>query len=335
MARNLLGLAAAGDFVCDRQFHGGRIAALAAAPRQRARPPMRRFFAHERRLRPISNSKRCKTYRVGSREKQVRASKSKDSLLRRKYVIPFVLACIILACNQATGINSIIAYNTTSFCRAASPMSAAHWGYVLFTFVNFLVTFGGVVLVDRKGRKFLLAIGTAGIIISLVCTGMFFTARKAARRRESAVQSMVAPDQKAQPTLRRRLSPEASDVPMRNSRSTTSSLVVIYSYGDFRAASPAVRSDDPARSPSRSIATAASLPTKWSRSSQIPSEILTLRAQRPAENRKCAYQSRPRHPATAGWSRSRCLLFMASFAIGPGRLRLAGTFRTDADAYSV
>src|SRR5947209_1183523 len=40
------------------------------------------------------------------------ATKTGESLLRRKYVIPFVLACIILACNQATGINSIIAYNT-------------------------------------------------------------------------------------------------------------------------------------------------------------------------------------------------------------------------------
>ena len=36
----------------------------------------------------------------------------KDSLLRRKYVIPFVLACVILFCNTATGINSIVAYNT-------------------------------------------------------------------------------------------------------------------------------------------------------------------------------------------------------------------------------
>ena len=38
--------------------------------------------------------------------------KVRDSLLRRKYVIPFLLACVILACNQATGINSIIQYNT-------------------------------------------------------------------------------------------------------------------------------------------------------------------------------------------------------------------------------
>jgi len=45
----------------------------------------------------------------------------KDSLFSRKYVIPFVLACIILACNQATGINSIIQYNTIFSCRAACP----------------------------------------------------------------------------------------------------------------------------------------------------------------------------------------------------------------------
>src|ERR1700759_343333 len=36
----------------------------------------------------------------------------KDSLLRRKYVLPFLLACVILFCNTATGINSINGYNT-------------------------------------------------------------------------------------------------------------------------------------------------------------------------------------------------------------------------------
>src|SRR6202166_3724519 len=39
-------------------------------------------------------------------------AKGQGTLLRRKYVIPFILACVILACNQATGVNSIIGYNT-------------------------------------------------------------------------------------------------------------------------------------------------------------------------------------------------------------------------------
>src|SRR5207245_10489271 len=87
-------------------------------------------------------------------------TKSRESLLRRKYVIPFVLACIILACNQATGINSIIAYNTNILLQSGLSDLWAHWGYVLFTIINFAVTFGGVVLVYRKGRKFLLGVGT-------------------------------------------------------------------------------------------------------------------------------------------------------------------------------
>src|SRR5208282_5058578 len=44
--------------------------------------------------------------------------KIRESLLRRKYAIPFLLACVILACNQATGVNSVIGYNTTILIQA-------------------------------------------------------------------------------------------------------------------------------------------------------------------------------------------------------------------------
>src|SRR5437660_6863550 len=88
-------------------------------------------------------------------------SKAKESLLRRKYVIPFILACVILACNQATGINSIIGYNTNILLQSGLSDLQAHWGYVLFTIVNFLMTIGGVLLVVRNGRKFLLWSGSA------------------------------------------------------------------------------------------------------------------------------------------------------------------------------
>src|ERR1022692_3203804 len=124
-------------------------------------------------------------------------TKATESLLRRKYVIPFVLACIILACNQATGINSIIAYNTNILLQSGLSDVAAHWGYVVFTIINFAVTFGGVVLVDRKGRKFLLGIGTAGIIVSLICTGVLFLGTERQRvDTKSAVQAMVHSDQR-------------------------------------------------------------------------------------------------------------------------------------------
>src|ERR1700678_1559337 len=120
----------------------------------------------------------------------------KESLLHRKYVIPFVLACVILACNQTTGVNSIIGYNTNILLQSGLSDVQAHWGYVLFTIVNFLMTIGGVLLVDRKGRKFLLSVGSAGIIVSLLCTGLLFRRTEKLRvDSRVAVQSMVGAEQ--------------------------------------------------------------------------------------------------------------------------------------------
>ena len=120
----------------------------------------------------------------------------RDSLLRRKYVIPFLLACVILFCNTATGINSIIGYNTNILLQSGLSDVQAHWGYVIFTLVNFLLTIGGLTLVDRKGRKFLLTIGTAGIIVSLVGTAfLFLRTEKSNVDAREAVQELVMPDQ--------------------------------------------------------------------------------------------------------------------------------------------
>ncbi len=130
-------------------------------------------------------------------EKNKGGSSTRESLLRRKYVIPFILACVILACNQATGINSIIGYNADILLQSGLSDFASHWGYFFFQVINFVVTFAGVMLVDRKGRKFLLAMGTGGIIISLACTAMLFRGNEKQRvDASSAVQSKVTPDQK-------------------------------------------------------------------------------------------------------------------------------------------
>src|SRR5882672_7607708 len=124
-------------------------------------------------------------------------AKVKESLWRRKYVIPFVLACVILACNQATGVNSIIGYNANILLQSGLSDVQAHWGYVIFTLVNFVMTIGGVLLVDRKGRKFLLSVGSAGIIISLLCTGLLFRETEKLRvDSREAVQSLVTAEQK-------------------------------------------------------------------------------------------------------------------------------------------
>ncbi len=179
--------------------------------------------------------------------------KAADSLLRRKYVIPFLLACIVLACNQTTGINSIIGYNTNILLQSGLSDLQAHWGYVVFTSFNFLFTMVGVMLVDRKGRKFLFKLGTAGVFFSLVAVGVLFLGtEKLSVDCQHTIQSLVQPDQ----TLALRFDrPEAGRLLAargdagRAIDAGRASLTVIYSYGDFSAATAVVRSDDPGSAP--------------------------------------------------------------------------------------
>jgi MFS family permease len=98
----------------------------------------------------------------------------KDSLLSRKYVLPFVIACVILACNQATGINSILAYIVNILNNAGLPGSIANWGDLSIKSLNVIMTVVAVILVDRKGRKFLLSMGSGGIVVSLAVAGLLF-----------------------------------------------------------------------------------------------------------------------------------------------------------------
>jgi MFS family permease len=236
----------------------------------------------------------------------------KESFLRRKYVIPFILACIILACNQTTGINSIIAYNTNILLQSGLSDLAAHEGYVIFTFVNFFVTLVGVALVDRKGRKFLLGIGTAGIIVSTIATGFLF--RETERSRidsRDVVQSMVSLDQK----LRFSYSDMMGGKLLKSNGPT--SLVVIYSYGDFRAASQAVRSDDPAAKP-----------IDISREETVPGNKVNAFFSNPFGNLEAARSAplkiehaliSPVPSQQHGWMVAVTLfIFMAFFAVGPG-----------------
>ena len=173
--------------------------------------------------------------------------KAKESLLRRKYIVPFLLACVILACNQATGVNSIIGYNANILIQAGLSDFQAHLGYVIFTFVNFLLTIGGVMLVDRKGRKFLLSLGSAGIIVSLMCVGFLFRQTEKLRVNcKGPVQAQVSTNQ----TLTLDFNQQTADSLLAAEGAAgqaisghPSSLVIIFSYGGFQAATTVARSD--------------------------------------------------------------------------------------------
>jgi MFS family permease len=247
--------------------------------------------------------------------------KVKESLFRRKYVIPFFLACVILACNQATGVNSIIGYNTNILLQSGLSDLQAHWGYVIFTIINFLMTIGGVLLVDRKGRKFLLSVGSAGIIVSLVCTGLLFRRTEKLRvDSRHAVQSMVDADQKVTLLYDEKAAEAllaASGDAGKAIRNRPTSLVVIYSYGDFRAATRVARSND-----------TSAKPIEITRESCVPANKVVAFFSNPFSNLEASRKASlridnalitPVATTHNGWLVAISLfVFMAFFAIGPG-----------------
>lgn len=40
---------------------------------------------------------------------------AKEFLIKKKYVLPFLLTCLVLVLNQATGINTVLNYSVTIF----------------------------------------------------------------------------------------------------------------------------------------------------------------------------------------------------------------------------
>lgn len=248
-------------------------------------------------------------------------SKMRESLLKRKYVIPFLLACAILACNTATGINSIIGYNVGILLQSGLSDLAAHWGYVVFTCVNFLCTLVGMMLVDRKGRRFLFILGTTGIIVSTIGVGtLFLSTERLSVDCASQIQPLVTADQgltlhfdqkQAQQLL---ASAGVSGVQIDSNRA---SLGIIYSYGGFTSATTFVRSDDPA-APAITIDRAGSIPSsKVDAFFKNPFADLDAARTAPLKIQKAIVGSVPN--AHHGWLVALGLYaFMAFYGVGPG-----------------
>ncbi len=247
-------------------------------------------------------------------------AKVKDSLLRRKYVIPFLLACVILFCNTACGINSIIGYNTNILLQSGLSDVQAHWGYVVFTVVNFSMTIIGLLFVDRKGRRFLLIVGTSGIIISLVGTALLFMrTEKSNLDVKPAVQAGVNPDQTLsihfdEAEANRLLASQSGGKAIDPAKAA---FVIVYSYGDFTAETTVMRSDEKRASP-----------VELSRESCVPANAMEAFFKNPFADVKKARTAplvirkaliSPVPDTTNGWLVAISLyIFMSFYAIGPG-----------------
>ena len=226
-------------------------------------------------------------------KRETAASGGFTSLLRRKYVIPFALACIVLSLNQTTGINSVIGYLTVILKQAGMSAGHATQGDVVVKVLNCVMTLVGVALVDRKGRKFLLNLGTAGIVLAFLAAGLVFYQFESKRvdvlaRVQSAVQNNAL-------TIPVKDVTTASPDNWPGSTQAASVLTVLYDQGEGNKVATALSNDaDPTiRIPA---------PTK-------PNAHLTIvRAQ---------YGQVPSE--TTGWLITACLcLFITSYSFGPG-----------------
>ena len=115
---------------------------------------------------------------VGAETKSERDVDSSDSgsILQRKYVIPFLLALAVLTLNKTMGMSSITSYSVVIFQKAGFAGSLGNIGDFAIKATNLLMTLVAAALVDRKGRTWLLKVGTAGMTFGLAAIGCMFLA---------------------------------------------------------------------------------------------------------------------------------------------------------------
>jgi len=173
----------------------------------------------------------------------------------------------------------------------------------------------GVMLVDRRGRKFLLSLGSAGIIVSLVCTALLFG--KTEKQRvdcAAAVQALVSPEQALK--LNFDGATVASLLKGRAGADKVSTMIVIYAYGDFRAATKVVRSDD--KLTEIAITRAGSVPDNRVKAF-FDNPLGNLEAAKVAPLRIENALITPVPSTGSAWLTAICIFcFMAFFAVGPG-----------------
>lgn len=97
-----------------------------------------------------------------------------ESIFKKKYRFILMLAFLIAAFNQFSGINAFLYYAPRIFEEGGLGESAALLNSVGIGLTNVIFTFIGINLIDRLGRKILMYIGSFGYIISLTLISLSF-----------------------------------------------------------------------------------------------------------------------------------------------------------------
>ena len=106
--------------------------------------------------------------------RHAQAEFSQDSLFTRAYAWPILLAFLLAAFNQLSGINFIIYFAPRIFGLAGLDDSSALLSTAGIGLVNLVFTMLGLWLIDRAGRRSLLLAGSIGYIVSLAAVTWAF-----------------------------------------------------------------------------------------------------------------------------------------------------------------
>ena len=100
----------------------------------------------------------------------------KGTVLKRRYVVPFLLACAVLTLNKTTGMSSFTSYLVSILQKSGFDGILANYGQLIVKLTNVFMTIVAAALIDRKGRTWLLKVGTGGMAVGLLAIGGVFLA---------------------------------------------------------------------------------------------------------------------------------------------------------------
>jgi MFS transporter, SP family, arabinose:H+ symporter len=98
-----------------------------------------------------------------------------ELLSHARFRRPLIIAILLMAFSQFSGINAIMYYSTVIFMKAPHiGVKDAFAATAVIGLVNLLFTFVAIALVDKAGRRPLLLTGLTAQVIALACAGWMF-----------------------------------------------------------------------------------------------------------------------------------------------------------------
>ncbi|MGH8024452.1 MAG: sugar porter family MFS transporter [Limisphaerales bacterium] len=99
-----------------------------------------------------------------------------ELLSRARFRRPLIIAVLLMAASQFSGINAIMYYSTNIFIQAGVGVKDSFAASVDIGLINLLFTFVAIALVDKAGRRPLLLVGLAAQVAALGCSAWMFHA---------------------------------------------------------------------------------------------------------------------------------------------------------------